>query len=297
MVIVIAGDIHPTYSWDSTAAKYMPLQVGNTWVYYTTTQIFMGGTGYNKYKITGIVESSGKKYYQIQKTYIHISGNVTGCDIPFFNNVRIDSVTMNVYQLFSWCNSSERLLDSLMSNIYDFAWVCTTINYSRCIDTSSTSIFGSNLQSKRFNNSGRGNSTLYVKGLGIAYWGFAEAMTQCNNNLKGCVINGVMYGDTSTLVGINQISSEVPVKFSLSQNYPNPFNPTTNIKFQMPKSGLAKLFIYDALGKEIQTLVNEQLTPGTYEVDFDASSLPSGIYYYKLESGTFMETKKMVLIK
>ena len=104
------------------------------------------------------------------------------------------------------------------------------------------------------------------------------------------------------IVGINQISSEVPEKFSLSQNYPNPFNPTTTIRFAIPsnvKSEMSnvRIIIYDALGREVQTLVNEKLSPGTYEVDFDGSNLPSGVYYYQLEAGSFSEAKKMVLIK
>jgi photosystem II stability/assembly factor-like uncharacterized protein len=97
--------------------------------------------------------------------------------------------------------------------------------------------------------------------------------------------------------GINNIGGEIPTSYSLSQNYPNPFNPTTNIKFQIPKSGLVKLALYNTLGKEVETLVNHQLSPGTYEVDFDGSRLSSGVYYYKLETGDFTDTKKMVLIK
>ncbi len=99
------------------------------------------------------------------------------------------------------------------------------------------------------------------------------------------------------VTSIQPINNSMPDAFSLFQNYPNPFNPTTNIKFQMPKSGFVKLIVYDLLGKEIQTLVNEKLSPGTYEVDFDGSSLPSGVYFYMLESGNFTETKKMMLVK
>jgi photosystem II stability/assembly factor-like uncharacterized protein len=100
-----------------------------------------------------------------------------------------------------------------------------------------------------------------------------------------------------SLVPISPIFSELPQSFELLQNYPNPFNPNSKFKFQMPKSEFVKLKVYDALGKEIQTLVNEQLSPGTYEVDFDGSNLPSGVYYYKLEAGSFTKTRKMVLIK
>jgi len=102
---------------------------------------------------------------------------------------------------------------------------------------------------------------------------------------------------TSPTVGVNQISSEVPSKYSLSQNYPNPFNPTTNIKFALSKSGFVSLKIYDLSGREVSSLVNENLSVGTYSYTFDASKLSSGIYFYTLKSNNFSETKKMMLIK
>jgi len=100
-------------------------------------------------------------------------------------------------------------------------------------------------------------------------------------------------------------SNTLPSSSSLSQNYPNPFNPTTSIKYQIKKlssphalSGeLVQLKIYDILGKEIETLVNEKQSPGTYEVNWDGSIYPSGVYFYKLSTGDFTETKKMVLLK
>jgi photosystem II stability/assembly factor-like uncharacterized protein len=98
-------------------------------------------------------------------------------------------------------------------------------------------------------------------------------------------------------VYINQTGSEIPAEFSLSQNYPNPFNPKTIIRFQIKDSRFVTLKIFDILGKEIATLVNEKQSPGTYEVTFDGSGLNSGIYFYKLQADNFSEIKKMVLIK
>ena len=102
--------------------------------------------------------------------------------------------------------------------------------------------------------------------------------------------------------GIKQIGSEIPKQYSLSQNYPNPFNPKTKIQFSIPPSkgvrGMGvKLIIYDVLGREVVTLVNEQLKPGSYEVEWDGSNYPSGIYFYKLIADSFLQTKRMVLIK
>lgn len=101
----------------------------------------------------------------------------------------------------------------------------------------------------------------------------------------------------SSVIGIQQVSSEVPVRFSLEQNYPNPFNPATNIKFSIPKQELVKLVVYDILGKEVVTLVNENMSPGIYKVDFNGSAYASGIYFYRIESASFTDVKKMILIK
>jgi len=103
-------------------------------------------------------------------------------------------------------------------------------------------------------------------------------------------------------IGIKQISSEIPESFMLYQNYPNPFNPNTKIVFSIPPEGAqyiepVQLIVYDILGREIATLVNEVLQPGTYEVEFYGSNYSSGVYYYILAVGDNKETKKMVLIK
>ncbi|MBL0106139.1 MAG: choice-of-anchor D domain-containing protein [Ignavibacteria bacterium] len=104
-------------------------------------------------------------------------------------------------------------------------------------------------------------------------------------------------GGPNGVIGINNIAGSVPEKFSLSQNYPNPFNPVTNLEFGIAELGFVSLKVFDVLGKEVITLVNEKLSPGVYEAEFDGSSLSSGIYFYKLEAGDFIETKRMILIK
>jgi photosystem II stability/assembly factor-like uncharacterized protein len=98
-------------------------------------------------------------------------------------------------------------------------------------------------------------------------------------------------------VFVKNISTEIPANFKLYQNYPNPFNPTTNIKYQITNINYVSLKIFDILGKEVLTLVNEKQKPGTYEVTFDGSNFPSGIYFYQLRSDNFIETKKLILIK
>ena len=97
--------------------------------------------------------------------------------------------------------------------------------------------------------------------------------------------------------GINTVSENVPVTTRLRQNYPNPFNPVTRISFDVSRAGNVIIKVYDVTGREVQTLVNETLNPGTYAMTFDGTGLTSGVYYYKLISGQFTETKRMVLIK
>ena len=86
-------------------------------------------------------------------------------------------------------------------------------------------------------------------------------------------------------------------EFRLQQNYPNPFNPSTNIQYAIGSRQFVSLKVYDILGREIATLVNEEKPAGNYELEFDGTALPSGVYFYQLKAGNFVETKKMILIR
>ena len=118
---------------------------------------------------------------------------------------------------------------------------------------------------------------------------------------------GGIYKGTFTLTGIEDEKNIIPDKYVLEQNYPNPFNPNTKIRYSIPSSqnplpggargGLVTLKVYDLLGREVATLVNEQQQPGNYEVTFDGSKLSSGVYFYQLKTGSFIQTKKLVLLK
>ena len=88
-----------------------------------------------------------------------------------------------------------------------------------------------------------------------------------------------------------------PLVFQLEQNYPNPFNPSTKISYSIPQQGNVTLKVYDLLGNEVATFVNEEREAGSYEIEFNAINLSSGIYFYKLSAGSFVETKKMILLR
>jgi len=112
----------------------------------------------------------------------------------------------------------------------------------------------------------------------------------------GMFYYSVLKYSQSIPTGVEQ-NSEIPKKFNLDQNYPNPFNPSTKIQYSIPQSSSVTLKVFDILGNEIETLVNEEKPIGTYEITWYAVNLPSGIYFYKLQAGNFIETKKMILMK
>jgi len=146
-----------------------------------------------------------------------------------------------------------------------------------------------------------------IRGYGLASAHFNE-FGGSDDNLKGCVINGVLHGDTTFVVDVEEDQNPIPTEYKLEQNYPNPFNPSTIINYQLPVAGNVTLKVFDVLGREVATLVNEEKAAGSYKVEFNpASSIKnlsagrqgpaSGVYFYQLRVAEFIETKKMILIK
>ena len=137
-----------------------------------------------------------------------------------------------------------------------------------------------------------------VPGLGNSNLNSISAMREKVEILRSLAYDSLAFGSTS--YAITDIKSEenlTPEHYSLNQNYPNPFNPSTKISWQSPVNGHQKLKIYDVLGNEVATLVNEFRNAGSYETEFNATSLSSGVYFYQLKAGDFVETKKMILMK
>ncbi len=272
-------------AWDSIIAKYYPLQIGNSWRYQTIqygNSMCLQLPNPTEYTITITGETiiNNKKYFVFSNGY----------------KERIDSLTMNVYR---YNGAFDQMLDSLYAKKNDhyygirldfFDIYCTVA------DTFQGNFAGHSGSARKITVSGNGTNEYYLlNGIGVT------SMFRCfqyghKDVLLGCIINGVQYGAISGIVNTGTI---LPENFSLSQNYPNPFNPETKIKFAISGKSVVQtfLYVYDLNGREVTVLVNHQLQPGTYEVDFDGSNLPSGVYYYKLESGNFTQTKKMVLIK
>ncbi|MBN1633962.1 MAG: T9SS type A sorting domain-containing protein [Ignavibacteria bacterium] len=125
------------------------------------------------------------------------------------------------------------------------------------------------------------------------------AAVSFSDSLSGwvCGVNKIFRTNTGGYLDIKKSGTTVPEEFKLYQNYPNPFNPVTNIKFDVSKTSDIKMIIYDITGRELETLVNEKLSAGSYSVDWNGSEYSSGIYFYKLIAENYTETKKMILIK
>lgn len=289
------------YSQTSFTENY-PLKVGNVFVFKEIFSYPLPPTyivSYHKSRVLRDTIMNSRKYFFIPDYSDH--GSVY---------LRLDSLTGN---LFKWDSSNsctqygyEKLLDSLSSELSDTTFGCGASGY-QCYDTNAVQIFNLSRISKKFRMFfGIGSHTTsysrtYVKGIGLVYtrWQstFGSGTTFTELTLLGCLINGILYGDTAVPVSVHKISSELPSVFSLFQNYPNPFNPVTKINFDLPKNSKVKLVVYDLLGREVRTLVESELLTGKYEFEFDGGDLVSGVYFYRIVAGDFVQTKRMVLIK
>ncbi len=282
------------FAWDSTAAKYYPLKIGNSYVYekyHYMVKCYQQYAGKMKIKIIrDTVLSNGKRYYEFQ-------GGLS----PYWKYQRIDSSSMNLYG-YDQGEDKEYLFDSLAANVgnhfqsYRFQSYLSNNVYN---GTLTMNVLGSNRSVKGYANGSNGSATafLYYFAEGIGPLGYSYCLDWGEGvYLNGCVINGVVYGDT-IMTAVTQISTEVPDNFLLKQNYPNPFNPTTKINYQLKNADFVTHKVFDVMGKEVSTLVKENQKAGSYEVTFDAAALPAGVYYYRLIVNGFSEVKKMSLVK
>lgn len=125
---------------------------------------------------------------------------------------------------------------------------------------------------------------------------FTKVSTFEEGKIKDITVVGTMETENS-LSGGNEVSNVIPKEYALLQNYPNPFNPETSIKFDIPNASEVRLSVFDITGREIALLVNEKLEPGSYSMKWNGAQFASGIYFYRVQAGNFVQTKKMVLIK
>ncbi len=210
-------------------------------------------------------------------------------------NKNVNAVEMNGSTLFALGN------DVYISNDMGNSWTVDTAGlskkYIRNIYSIGNTVYAGSNGDGVYMQSGAGttwsNWSAFKDGL--------PALADVRDlNLDGNLMFAGLFGGSiwkTLITDIKKISTEVPGNYSLSQNYPNPFNPSTNINFKIKETKFVKLSVYNILGEEVASLVNQKLSPGNYNVTFDGSSLSSGIYFYRLITGNFSDVKKMTLIK
>ena len=300
---------------------FYPLSIGNYWIYKVTdwSYPYYSEDTYTKKVLSLETLGNNKEYFKIEEKYF-------GSSYTSYVYERVDSTNGLIYRFDNECANldSEKVIDDLTSDLGDSLLiqrftVCWDSILTYFSEDASENIFDENRNFRSFEyNWLMGYTHKLVQGIGIHSIRLGYDFGQTNFFLNGCVIDGIVYGDT-TLTDVAD-ENELPKEFSLSQNYPNPFNPITTIKYTIPnvistegRNLKATLKVFDILGKEIATLVNEEQPAGNYEVEFSATSVPvssirnlaSGIYFYRLQviylessSGQgFVETKKMVYLK
>lgn len=283
-----------------TYYEYLPLKAGNVWVYYNWGML--PGPNRSKLTVTGTHFYGGKMYYDLQLQFNASSGCLPNPLTYNVINVRIDSVTGIIsFHNSTNCTATPQYiqLDSLMTPLNGTFKSNCSINYS-CIDTANYTIFGTSRGTRKYRTPGSGEYYVrrYAKGIGLYEQSHSlPGIIDCNSILMGAVLNGTVIGDTSIPVGIIYINQNVPENFKLYQNYPNPFNPTTLFKYDIVKKGFVKLAVYDILGRELKTIFEGIQSPGKYTAQFNAGSLASGVYFYRLVTNDFTETRKMILTK
>jgi hypothetical protein len=291
-----------------------PLAVGNKWVYdiygWWADTAYHGYSGVTIREVVGdTLIPNGRFYYKLY--------DPTTFNYPLVLFERIDSVYGKVFRYDSTLGlpNDEYLIEDLFAELGDTVW-SSRHQYQDyfpfiCVGENFFNKWGTQGQRKTFTIYDlTGYTYSLTQGIGIdtiySSFDFGENFA----TLKGYIIDGIVYGDT-TVISVDDEELSVVSSFTLEQNYPNPFNPTTKIKFTIPTSPLnpspyqgegqrerlVTLKVYDVLGTEIAILVNEQKPAGTYEVEFDATGLPSGIYFYRLTAGSYSATKKMLLLK
>lgn len=282
---------------------WFPLAIGNIWAYdsYSIEEGLYGGwfsyfVGTKFMEVTKDTTIENKKYFVVENDYL---SNMVLKPKMF---LRVDSTTGFIYEYWQELNN-EYLFHDLNAEIGDTIMHpgVPIMPFYILMDEQPITYLGLNTFERNYMEYLPCScSHTLIKGFGLARTFFFE-FGGSENSLKGCVINGVLYGDTTDIVGIEEEQNQTPTIFNLEQNYPNPFNPSTVINYQLPKAGNVTLKIYDVLGRVVVTLVDEYQNAGSYDVEFNPESSiknpASGIYFYQLKAGSFTQTKKMMLLK
>jgi hypothetical protein len=289
------------------AFAWFPLNLDDMWVSYHEEISNVGDTSkyFLRSEVAGYKIFDSKVYIKELQTTLPVGGTLSIENS--FNYFRIDSANGFVFRA-QFQNDSTLWFESFLMDLIAEVGDTIPFSFGTVLESEEPIIqFGVSSSKRTFRVlPSFGQQFELVKGFGLVY---DTVWTSINyaGRLLGCVIDGVIYGDTLT-VGVEDEENLNATSFILEQNYPNPFNPTTKIKFTIPGRTeyysvpqIITLKVYDVLGNEIATLVNEEKPTGEYEVEFNPESSikqpASGIYFYQLKAGSFIQTKKMLMIK
>ncbi len=280
--------------------NWFPLKVGNKWIYSSYEREYNPGGPPNYYFLGTKIMEVRKDTIIFGKPYFILENDLLNRYV--FNErmfLRVDSSSGSIFRYWPEL-SGEFLFHNLIAEIGDtiFYPPGPPQTYYKLLDESPIEFLGYNTFIRvysEFQPGGCGHNL--IKGFGLSYAYFDE-FGGFEDNLKGCILNGVVYGDTTFIVGIHDENQFVPTEFKLFQNYPNPFNPSTRIQYQVSSKSQVSLKVYDVLGNDITTLVDEYKLAESYEVEFSASDGPvSGIWHpesisINLKLARFFKRKK-----
>jgi Secretion system C-terminal sorting domain len=271
----------------AVSQDYYPLQVGDEWRYETRS--FYDITRWSVQVIGDTVMPNGKRYAVLNRADVLRGGRF----------VRADSA--NIYYYLT--QNSTEVQQFRLNRPFGETWTVQTILGTtrfrvRRLDTAS--FFGTSVMQQQFDVFPPGVESEFSVWIAPQFgpvrhyfYNYPVLAEGIDTRLIGCKIGGITYGNLSAPF----VQTTAPKEFALDQNYPNPFNPATVISYQVSSVSEVKLEVFDVLGRSVQTLVSAKQRAGVYRVTFNAASLASGVYFYKLQAGSFSETKKMLLVK
>jgi len=282
------------FGQDNSLKNYFPLSVGNYWQYKVSYRghsnpdsiIFNGRYDYMQVIKDTIIGDLSIPYYKLK--YVHWSDTT--------KYLRYDSLKQSIIDYSpGWSDPEPKYFD-LASNVGDFSKYRYTEMYCSKID--SILWFGKKMEYRQYYNSPAWEDVYgLAKGIGLVKMVYNQSWGYTNITYYDLVyarIDGIEYGKLITNIDYENI---LPVDYSLSQNYPKPFNPITTINYSIPKINHISIIVYNSIGEEVVRLVDKFQLVGNYNVIFNGNNISSGVYFYQIKAGEYLETKKMLLIK
>jgi len=265
--------------------------IGNKYAFQGNIRINYESSGspysYSEF-IIGDTIIDGRHYFKFFKP----QGPLWGVPDTIITFRRADSFSVYQYNILYAYEDTIFNFKDIIGTVYHYD---DAFNYYTLISKDSIYIFG-----ERDSTIGilyrNGSFYRYASKLFLINFDVYNLLYEVHLELRGAIINGVYYCD-STLVSVNSQLNTNLSDYALYQNYPNPFNPLTTISFTLPSRSFVTLKIFDLLGREVATIVSEELSVGNYSRQWNASNISSGIYFYRLQAGSFIETKKLIFLK